>query len=218
MTLRELLDLLKKHLRLVIALPVVFALVVGIYGFAFMRNAYTATTSMYVLAKAGTSNTVSSSELSASQMLSNDVAKLVDSARVKNDTAAALGMKSLAGYKSSVSSNTTTRVINLSITGADPEVAAQIANAMASSVSSIAREVMSVESVNIVDEAIAPTAPSGPNRPLYVAVAAVAGIFVAVAIVVLRDMLNTKIRTQEELEELLDVPVIGRIPEMKGGR
>ena len=45
-----------------------------------------------------------------------------------------------------------------------------------------------------------------------------AGLFLAVAIVVVEDMLNTKVRGQEEVEELLGIPVIGRIPAMRGGR
>lgn len=53
---------------------------------------------------------------------------------------------------------------------------------------------------------------------LYVAVAFMAGPFAAVAIVVLMDILDTRVRDAEDIEQLLGVPVIGRIPEMKGGR
>ena len=53
MTLLELFALLKKHLRLVIALPVVCALVCAVVSYGFLPNTYTATTSMYVLAKTG---------------------------------------------------------------------------------------------------------------------------------------------------------------------
>lgn len=58
----------------------------------------------------------------------------------------------------------------------------------------MAREVMSVDSVNVVDSAKVPTNPSGPKRPLYIAVGLLAGLFAAVAIVVVADMLNTKVR------------------------
>lgn len=220
MTLLELIELLKKHLKLVVVLPVACALVMGAYSFLFMRNTYTASTSMYVLVKANTDGTSSSSlysDLNASQMVTNDVATLLDSDRVTNETAADLGLKDLSAYDVSVTSETTSRVINLAVTGTDATGAARVANAMAENVSSIAQEVMDVQAVNVIDEALAPDQPSGPNRPLYVAVAFLAGLFAAVAIVVLADMLNTKIRSQEELEELLGVPVIGRIPEMRGG-
>ncbi len=215
MTLLELINLLKKHLKLVVILPIVCALAMGVGSLIFMRDTYTATTSMYVLVKNGSdSSTVSSSDLSASQMITNDVSQLLDSDRVTKEVAKSLGMESLKGFKTSVTSTTTSRVITLSVTGTNAEESAQVAKAMAKSVSEIAQQVMDVESINVIDEAEAPTSPSGPNRKLYIAVAFLAGLFVAVAIVVLADMLNTKIRNQEELEELLGVPVIGRIPRM----
>ena len=74
---------------------------------------------------------------------------------------------------------------------------------------------MDVQSVNVIDEAEIPEAPSGPNRVMYTAVAFLAGLFVAIAIVVLKDMLNTRVRSAEEVEEMLGIPVIGRIPAMK---
>ena len=43
-------------------------------------------------------------------------------------------------------------------------------------------------------------------------------LFAAVAIVVLMDVIDTRVRSAEDVEELLELPVIGRIPEMKGGR
>lgn len=219
MTLLELLALLRKHLRLVVALPVACALVMGVYSLLFMPDTYTATTSMYVLASAQDGGGASSlsSDLSASQMVANDVATLLQSDRALSETASDLGLKSLSDYDVSVTSETTSRVITLTVTGPDAQTAADAANAMVSNVSAIAQEVMSVESVNPIDQAQAPTAPSGPNRALYVAVALMAGLFAAVAVVVVADMLNTKVRGQEEVEELLGIPVIGRVPAMKGG-
>ena len=85
---------------------------------------------------------------------------------------------------------------------------------MTSNVSEIAREVMEVESVNALDRATPPTSPSGPNRPLYVAVALLGGLFLSVAVVVVEDMLNTRVRSDEEVGELLGIPVIGHVPAM----
>ena len=210
MTLLELFQLLKKHLKLVITLPVVCAIAMGIVSFVAMDNTYTATTSMYILAKTDDSGQMSYNDLSASQMLSNDI--------VKSGAANELGLTDLDDYKVSVSSETTTRVITLSVTGTDAKETAKVAKAMASSVSTVAQNVGAAQSINVIDEAKTPEVPSGPKRMLYVAVAFLAGIFIAVAYVVLADMLNTRIRGAEEAEELLGIPVVGRIPAMKGGK
>lgn len=220
MTLLELFQLLKKHLKLVIVLPLACALAMAVASFAVMRNTYTAETSMYILAS--TSGTQAQgtnvSDLNASQLLANDVAQLLESDRVEKDSADALGLEDLSDYNVSVASETTTRVITLSVTGPDAEGAAEVANEMARQVSIVAQDVQVADSINVIDEAVAPDAPSGPNRVLYIAVALMAGLFVAVAIVVLIDMLDTRVRSAEDVEELLGVPVVGRIPAMKGGK
>lgn len=220
MTLLELLTLLRKHLKLVIMLPIVCMVAMGLASVLMMNDTYTATTDMYVLASSEGSNSSSalSSDLSASQMLTNDVATLLQSDRVMSDAADQLGLPNLRGYNITVTSESTTRVITLQVTSSDAQGSANVANALADCVSNVAQEVMNVESVNVIDEAPTPEAPSGPNRMLYIAVAAMAGLFAAVAIVVLMDVIDTRVRSAEDVEELLELPVIGRIPEMKGGR
>lgn len=219
MTLLELLTLLRKHLKFVIVLPVVCAVAMFFVAYFMMADEYTAVTSMYVLASSeDQGGSALSTDLSASQMITNDVATLLTSNRVVADAAQELGLENLGDFDISVSSETTTRVLSVSVTGENPVVAADIANALATNVSSIAQEVMNVESVNIVDLASVPNSPSGPNRVLYVAAAFMAGLFAAVAIVVLVDMLDTRVRNAEQVEELLGLPVIGRIPQVKGGR
>ena len=221
MTLLELLQLMRKHLKLVILLPIVCALAMGVYSYAFMANTYTASTSMYVLAKqtsANSDNAANYSNLNASQMLANDVSTLLKSDRIAADTVKNLHLDSLKGYSTKVTSETTSRVITLSVTGSDPDTSAAIANEMASNVSKVAQQVMDVQSVNVIDQAVSPSSPSGPNRSMYIAVALLAGLFIAIVIVVVSDMLNTKVRNADEAEELLGLPVIGRMPAVKGGK
>ena len=218
MTLLELFKLLRKHLALVVALPVVLAIATAGFSWGLMQNQYTATVSVYVLTSSGESgsNSTEYSDLTASQLMANDISTVAKSETVQRRTAEALGMSSLDGYKISVEAGTTTRVISISVTAGKPDAAAIVANEIASVLSGFAQETMGVESVNVVDTAQVPTSPSGPPRTMYTAVAFLAGIFLAVAIVVLLDMLNTRVRNPEEAEELLGVPVLGRIPTIKG--
>ena len=202
MTLLELFKLLKKHLTLVVVLPVVLAIATAGVSWGLMQNQYTATVSVYVLTSSSSEqNTIQNSDLTASQLMANDIAELANSDIVAERTAEELGMSSLKGYKISVNSSTTTRVIEISVTTGQSDAAAVVANKIAEVLSSVAQDVMGVESVNVVDQAKAPEAPSGPNRVMYTAVAFLAGIFLAVAIVVVMDMVNTRVRTPEEAED-----------------
>lgn len=222
MTLLELLSLLKKRLSLVIALPLICAALTAAYCWGLMPNEYTAETSIYALTKTSdsgepTDGVVTSSDLSASQMLANDFAELAKNDQIRDETAQSIGLSTLADYKIAVNSSTNTRVIKVSVTGNDPQSVALVANKLAEEIGDTAVRIMNIEAVNVVSDAKAPAEPSGPRRALYTLVALLAGLFVAVAIVVVMDMLNTTIRSDEEASELLGAPVIGRFPFDKGG-
>ena len=119
---------------------------------------------MYVLAQKDSSNSNSLySDLNASQMLTSDVVKLLKSDRVVNQVGSEVGIKELKGYSVSVTSETTSRVITLSVTGPDPQTAADIVNKMIEDVSGVARSVMNIESVNPVDRAQAPRSQAAPT-------------------------------------------------------
>lgn len=216
MTLLELAKLMRKHLKLVIALPIACALATAAFAWLLLPNQYSASVSMYVLTKSGSTDSIASTDLSASQMLTNDVATLITGGRVMDDTAKALKMGSLSDYKVAVTSETTTRVITLTVTGESAQSVAIIANQLAATTDDVAQEVMDVQAINAIDQAVEPAAPSGPPRAMYTAAAFLAGIFLAVAIIVLIDMVNTRVRSAEEAEELLGLPIIGRIPTIKG--
>lgn len=212
MTLQELLKVLHDHLLFVILLPLMSALVIGFVSFV-LPNQYTASTTVYVLAKSSNTSTSStSSDLTASQMITNDIATLIQSSNVSSSTASQLGLENLNGYSIKTTSSTTTRILTISVTGPNAQTAANIANTIVSVTSGISQNVMDVQSVNAIDSAVAPTTPSGPNHLLYTLVALIAGLFVAIAVCVLMETLNTKARSSEDVEELLGVPVIGHIP------
>ena len=216
MTLIELLGLLRKHLLLVIALPLGLGALVAL-GSIFLPDEYTATPTMYVLSqRADEAQTViTQSDLSAGQMLTSDVATILGSDRVKNDVAEQLGFENLRDFDLSVTSSATTRVITLAVTGTNATDAANVANALVDTTSRIASEVMQIESVNVIDAASAPIAPSGPRRMLYVAVGIMAGLFLAVAIVVIQDMLDTRLHSGQDVEEMLGIPVVGHFPALE---
>ena len=217
MTLIELFQLVRKHLTLVILLPIFCALVTAAVSWLVLPNTYTASVSVYVLNKSSTSEgTVTNADLTASQMLTNDVATLAKSDRVRANAAKALGLDSLSGYSVSVNSQTTTRVLTISVTGQSPDMAAAIANQLAKTIDETAQAVMDVQSVNVIDQAEAPISPSGPRRLMYTGVAFLAGLFLAIAIIVIMDIANTRVRSGDEASELLGgLTVIGRIPVIK---
>lgn len=221
MTLLELLQLIKRSMKLMIILPVACLALAAIYAWGFMDDEYTSETSIYALTAFNSSvaeNAVSSSDMTASQQLANDFAELAQNEQIQLRAAESLGMESLKGYAISVSNSSTNRIIKVAVTGAESESCALIANALAKEIGDTAVDVMGVDAVNVITKAQVSELPSGPNRLMYALVALLAGIFLAIAIIVLKDMLNTTMRTDEDVREIMDLPVIGHIPTVKGGR
>ena len=125
-----------------IFLPVACAVAVGAYAFLGMPDTYLATTSLYVLTVQSDSNSNLSTDLTASQLVANDVTSLLNSSRVQKQVAEELGLKDLSDYDISVESTTTSRIIELGVSGTDPKQAAAIANALAEGTAEVSSEVM----------------------------------------------------------------------------
>ena len=118
-------------------------------------------------------------------------------------------------YKLSVESETTNRVVTLKVVGPDRSMVVKVADVFAKQTADRSVEVMGLEAANIVDDASVPDEPSGPRRAMYIAIALLAGLFLAVAAIVLVDTLDTTVKSREEAEELFGLPVLGTMPEVR---
>ncbi len=75
-------------------------------------------------------------------------------------------------------------------------------------------EAMKVSDVYVVDRATVPQVPVRPRKLLNTAIAAFLGLFVAVGAAFLMEYMDTSLKTQEEVERLLELPVLGVVPDI----
>jgi len=73
-------------------------------------------------------------------------------------------------------------------------------------------EAMQTSNVTVVDPGIVPEIPVRPRKLLNVAIAAVLGVMVGVGLALLQEFLDTTVRSPEEVESVLQLPVLGQIP------
>ncbi len=66
--------------------------------------------------------------------------------------------------------------------------------------------------VSLLDRAVAPTGPSSPNLPKNLAAALLLGLAAAIGIAVLRETLDDKLRSVEDVERKLNTRLLGQTP------
>jgi capsular exopolysaccharide synthesis family protein len=147
---------------------------------------------------------------------------LVSTPIVMNPVIAELGLGITAAQldaKVEASSALNTTLITISVSDPDPILAADIANALASSLTSAVEAIetpngsdTSPVRLTRVQDALPPLAPSSPNVPLNLALGALVGLAIGVGAAVLRSVLDTRIRAPRDVEQVTDRPMIGAIP------
>ena len=105
-----------------------------------------------------------------------------------------------------------TEFLSITVKSKDPKEAMDIANQLAKSLKVISTEVKKVDNIQLLDEAILPTSPDNPNPKLNMAIAFFIGLMISMGIAFLLEYLDNTVKSQEEIEKLTGVPVIGIIP------
>ena len=76
-------------------------------------------------------------------------------------------------------------------------------------------EQMHSGNLQIVDPAVVPHNPIKPRVKLNIAIGGVLGLFVGVGLAFLLEFVDNTIKTKEDVERVLGLPVIGQIPEFE---
>lgn len=74
-------------------------------------------------------------------------------------------------------------------------------------------EVMQTADVQVIDSALLPEKPVKPRVKLNIAIGAVLGMFLGIGLAFLVEFMDTTLKTKEDAEKILGVPVLGQIPD-----
>ena len=117
-------------------------------------------------------------------------------------------------------------LLYVSVDAGNPQTAKLLADAVADQLSKAIEQLSptadgaSAVRAQVVDQAEVPRYPSAPNTRRNVMAAAFVGLLLGLLAAVLRDVLDTRVRTQEDLESAIGVPlfgsVVGSAPKRKG--
>ena len=217
--LRQYWGILKKRWIIVITLPLIAALTSGIISFFIINPVYQASTTLIVGKKAEVGQSavqmLDNSVLQANLQLAKTYAAIAQSRTVVQNVIEDLELDLTVGAlnkMTSVNPVKTTEILEIAILNTDPEQAAAIANSMADEFSKAVIDIKKVDSVSIVDTAVTPMNPVKPNKTLNVLIAFVVGLMASVGLVFLMEYMDNTVKTSDDVEKLLGIPVLGVIP------
>lgn len=203
-----------------------FAIVFTSLAFAFMALAgsiflitpkYESLTKLYVVNKAADDSKISTQDLQAGDYLVKDYKEIITSKTVMS---AVVEKGQLSYSVSELSSKVrvdipaNTRVISIVVTDENPEVASQLANTLREVASEKIKEVTNVEDVRSFEEAEPASAPSSPNLKRNAALGLLLGGFLAVVIILMKEVLDDRVQRAEDVEEVLHMTLLGVIPDV----
>ena len=99
-------------------------------------------------------------------------------------------------------------------TTTDPKLSKDIANGTVDTFIETMQKNLNVRNIEIVDKAKLSYVPSGPNAKKNGVLAAAVGFVLGAGYAVLRYLLDNRLRTKEEAEKYLGIPVFCEIPEL----
>lgn len=215
-SLQDLFKTIRKRLSLIAIITVVAMTLSGIISFLFMTPIYQASTQILVNQEKDEQSQLSSQDIQANLQLINTYNVIIKSPAILADVIDNLDLDmsvSQLNANITVNSEQNSQVVNVSVQDPDPKQAVEIANMTATVFQEEVVDLMSVDNVNVLAPAEMAEKPSPvkPNPKLNIAIAAVIGLMLGVGIAFLLEYLDTTMKTEEDIEELLQLPVLGLI-------
>ncbi|OUE21049.1 Tyrosine-protein kinase YwqD [Clavibacter michiganensis] len=220
MELREYIRILRRSWILIL-----LALLFGVgaaAGYSLVQTPeYRATAKVFVSTQsAGTVSDLSQGN-SFTQQAVKSYADVVSTPVVLEPVIAQLGLAETAeslAPRVSASAAADTVIIEIAAQDQQAETAAVIANAVAKSFSDVVAQLVPEDTggqpqvkITTLQEARIPASPVSPRVPLNLALGALVGLALGIAVSVLRSTLDTRIRGERDLRLVTDAPVLGGI-------
>ena len=202
----------------IILITIIFMFIGIIYSVGFVTPKYTSSTTLLLATSESANsktNTITTSDITLNSKLVSTYSELVKSKNVTRQVISNLGINETEDElrnSITVSSVKDTELIKISVTDKNATNAYNIANEIAKVFTQKVSEIYNINNVQILDQAEISTTPSNINHAKDVIMFTFVGLFVAIVFVLVANMLDTTIKSSEEVEKLCNVPVIASIP------
>lgn len=165
----------------------------------------------------GTSIAISASQISAAQDLVSTYLVILKARATLNDVIEEAELDySYSKLKSMISASSVngTEIFRVTVTSTSPKEAEKIANTIADILPNKIADIVDGSSVRIVDYAVIPSSKSSPDITAYTAIGMMVGLAIACAVIILLEITDTQIHSEDYLLESYDLPVLAVIPDL----
>ncbi len=192
-----------------------------VYTNFFVTPKYKASAMFYVnnnsLSVGDASFSISQGDITAAKSLVDTYIVILRSRACLNDVIDYAGVEMTDSQLRSMISATavnSTEIFEVVVTSPDPKEAENMANAIAYILPKAISSIVEGTSANIVDYAVLPSSPSSPNIKSNALLGFIIGMVVSVLILALREIFDVTIRSQEDIEQCCQHPVLASVPDM----
>lgn len=205
--------ILKKNMKYLIILPIVFLALSMVITFVFMTPKYSSSTQVLVNQKE-TDNQIMAQQVQSNLQLVNTYSEIIKSPRILDKVSKNLkgkySSKEISGMLT-VSNQAESQILNIAIENESREAASKVANEIANVFSKDVSKIMNVDNVSILSKADTKGNQISPQPLVNSVVGIFLGLIVALIIIFLKEMMDKRIKTEEDVTEILDLPVLGTI-------
>ncbi|RIN73283.1 capsule biosynthesis protein CapA [Staphylococcus simulans] len=208
----NLMTALKKHLKFLIILPLIFLVVGVLVSLLLIQPKYAATSQVLVNQKE-TSNEMMAQQVQSNIQLVKTYSEIIKSPRILDKVSKELKGKYSEKELSemlSVNNQAESQIMNITVESKNKKDATKVANTISKVFSDDASKIMNIDNVSTLSKA--ETAKKVAPKPVINGIVSlIVGLIIALIIVTLKELLDRRIKTEKEVEEVLGLPVLGSI-------
>lgn len=211
--LQEVLIILKKRIWLIISTVAGAVAIAAVISYFFLTPIYQASTQILVNQQK-TETEFDSSDIQTTLQLINTYNVILKSPVILSPVIESLDldMSPAELYNQlSVGSEQNSQVVNLTVQDTESHKAVDIANTTAEVFQKKIVDLMEVDNVYILSPAVSlgNPIPIKPNKSVNMAIAAVVGLLLGIAVSFLLEYLDNTIKTEQDVEEFIGLPILG---------
>lgn len=211
--LRELFWVIVGRCKLIVALVLAGALIFGVYHEYLLKPTYQTDVTMFITTDTGVA---SASGLTVSKQLTDAYSEVIKSRTVMKQVVEELGLDMSADALSGlvdVTGDADSYIITIKVTYGDPELCRNIVNAVMDAGVKRIYQVIADSTPTVIDYSEAEDVKEvTPSMMRYLEIGGALGLVCALALILIRFLTDTTIKTEEDIQKYLDLPVLGTIP------